>query len=81
MKQKKLKDEMNAKTKAVSDNADTIENAMKEQKRAIEDVVSSISVTNVLVQENADNTHELAQSSRELESLALMLTNEFNSKR
>ena len=76
-KQKILKDEMNERTSVTRKSSEQIELIMAEQKRAIDDVVHSISDTNDIVQKNADNTIILQENAEELTRLADQLNKEF----
>ena len=76
-KQKDLKDEMNIKTDTTKNSAEMIELSMSEQKRAIDDVVHSISDTNDIVQKNAENTATLQENADELTALADELNRKF----
>jgi methyl-accepting chemotaxis protein len=75
--QKELKNEMNARTDLTKHNAELIAISMSEQKRAIDDVVHSISDTNTIVQKNAENTSFLQENADELTALSAELTKKF----
>lgn len=76
-KQKSLKNGMNERTEVTKRNAELIALSMSEQKRAIDDVVSSIADTNGIVQKNAENTSVLQQNADEVIALARELTKKF----
>jgi methyl-accepting chemotaxis protein len=69
-KQKRLNDEMDNRTVVVKQKSEQIELSMREQKRAIDDVASSIADTNTIVQKNAENTAELEINAQTLKKLA-----------
>ena len=65
-RQKRIKDDMNVRTRDVRDRAEQIEHSMGEQKVAIDDVVRSIDETNKTIQSNTMSTEDLRRSAGEL---------------
>ncbi|MGL4370160.1 MAG: hypothetical protein ACRCUT_10895, partial [Spirochaetota bacterium] len=72
-----LKDEMNERTLVTKKSSEQIQLIMAEQKRAIDDVVNSISNTNDGVQKNAENTAILQENADQLIALSGELNKEF----
>ena len=68
---------MNERTAVTKRNAELIALSMSEQKRAIDDVVSSIADTNAIVQKNAENTAVMQENADAVTALAGELTKKF----
>lgn len=71
--QKKLKAEMDEKSKKTRDRTEQISIAMKEQQVAVEGIASAIEDTSKTIQQNADNTRELQESADNLKNISSAL--------
>ncbi|HOP29910.1 MAG TPA: methyl-accepting chemotaxis protein [Spirochaetota bacterium] len=77
--QKKLKAEMDEKSKITKDKTEQISIAMKEQQLAVEGIALAIDDTSKTIQQNADNTSVLQDSADNLKRISSALEEKINS--
>ncbi|HOP63209.1 MAG TPA: methyl-accepting chemotaxis protein [Spirochaetota bacterium] len=71
--QKKLKIDMDEKSKTTKEKTDQINISMKEQQIAVDGIAVAIEDTGKIIQENADNTRGLQESADNLQKISLEL--------